>query len=72
MTLEEIGMQKQPDGSELPLPPVILGHLGNDPKKKTVCIYGHLDVQPAKIVSFCCFYLCSGYFFIFVVFIYTN
>lgn len=21
--------------------------MGNDPKKKTVCIYGHLDVQPA-------------------------
>jgi len=33
---------------KVPLPPVILGQLGNDPKKKTVCIYGHLDVQPAK------------------------
>ncbi|XP_072031333.1 cytosolic non-specific dipeptidase-like isoform X1 [Amphiura filiformis] len=49
VTLEEVGMQKQPDGSEIPLPPVILGYLGNDPKKKTVCIYGHLDVQPAKL-----------------------
>ncbi|XP_072031335.1 cytosolic non-specific dipeptidase-like [Amphiura filiformis] len=49
VTLEEVGMQKQPDGSEIPLPPVILGYLGNDPKKNTVCIYGHLDVQPAKL-----------------------
>ena len=38
------------DGQVIPLPPILLGHLGNDPKKKTVCIYGHLDVQPAKKV----------------------
>lgn len=25
-----------------------MGHLGKDPKKKTVLIYGHLDVQPAS------------------------
>ena len=50
VTLEDIGMQQQDDGTEIPLPPVILGYLGNDPKKKTVCIYGHLDVQPAKLV----------------------
>jgi nonspecific dipeptidase len=31
----------------LPLPPVLLAVLGNDPKKKTLAIYGHLDVQPA-------------------------
>ncbi|XP_046390572.1 cytosolic non-specific dipeptidase [Ischnura elegans] len=30
------------------LPPVILGVLGKDPAKKTVCVYGHLDVQPAR------------------------
>lgn len=47
ITLENIGTQTLPDGSTLPLPPVLLGVLGNDPKKKTVCIYGHLDVQPA-------------------------
>lgn len=29
------------------MPPVLLGELGNDSKKKTLCIYGHLDVQPA-------------------------
>lgn len=31
------------------LPPIILGSLGSDPAKKTLCIYGHLDVQPARI-----------------------
>ncbi|XP_077968652.1 cytosolic non-specific dipeptidase-like [Styela clava] len=46
--LADVGMQTLPDGSEIPLPPIILGNLGADPKKKTVCIYGHLDVQPAK------------------------
>lgn len=38
-----------PSGDEIPLPPIILGRLGSDPGKKTVCIYGHLDVQPANI-----------------------
>uniref|UniRef100_T1J673 Peptidase M20 dimerisation domain-containing protein n=1 Tax=Strigamia maritima TaxID=126957 RepID=T1J673_STRMM len=41
--LEELG-----EFEGLQLPPVLLGQLGNDPSKKTVCIYGHLDVQPAK------------------------
>lgn len=35
------------EGKEVPLPPVIIGQLGNDPKKKTLLIYGHYDVQPA-------------------------
>ena len=30
---------------------VSLGAIGNDPAKKTICIYGHLDVQPAAKVS---------------------
>ncbi|XP_074195934.1 beta-Ala-His dipeptidase isoform X1 [Rhinolophus sinicus] len=42
------GSQKLPDGQTLPIPPVILAELGNDPKKATVCFYGHLDVQPAR------------------------
>lgn len=46
--LVDVGMQTLPDGSKIPLPPVLMGHLGSDPKKKTVCVYGHLDVQPAK------------------------
>ncbi|XP_007950930.1 beta-Ala-His dipeptidase [Orycteropus afer afer] len=37
-----------PDGQNLQIPPVILAELGNDPKKPTVCFYGHLDVQPAN------------------------
>ena len=33
---------------ETPLPPILLGEFAVDPSKKTVCVYGHLDVQPAK------------------------
>jgi nonspecific dipeptidase len=29
------------------LPPILIGEFISDPKKKTVCVYGHLDVQPA-------------------------
>ncbi|KAG5644004.1 hypothetical protein DXG03_009219 [Asterophora parasitica] len=36
------------DDEELDLPPAILGRIGNDPKKKTVLLYGHFDVQPAN------------------------
>ncbi|KAG1714147.1 Cytosolic non-specific dipeptidase [Nymphon striatum] len=43
----ENGKQKLDDGKEIDLPPIILAELGSDPKKKTVCLYGHLDVQPA-------------------------
>ncbi|CAG9770580.1 unnamed protein product [Ceutorhynchus assimilis] len=45
--LRDIGMQTLPDGSKIPLPPVLLANLGSDTKKKTVLLYGHLDVQPA-------------------------
>ncbi|XP_047382859.1 beta-Ala-His dipeptidase isoform X4 [Sciurus carolinensis] len=44
----DLGSQQLPDGQSLPIPPVILAELGNDPKKPTVCFYGHLDVQPAQ------------------------
>lgn len=37
------------DNQELDLPPVILGRIGNDPKKKTVLVYGHFDVQPVSM-----------------------
>ncbi|EEB09639.1 dipeptidase Dug1 [Schizosaccharomyces japonicus yFS275] len=36
------------NGVEVPLPPIVLGQYGNDPAKKTVLIYNHYDVQPAK------------------------
>lgn len=36
------------DGHTLKLPPAILGRIGNDPKKKTVLVYGHFDVQPVS------------------------
>lgn len=45
--LRNLGDQKLSDGTTIPLPPVIFATLGNDPKKKTVLVYGHLDVQPA-------------------------
>ncbi|KAI0213340.1 Cytosolic non-specific dipeptidase [Lamellibrachia satsuma] len=45
--LEDLGKHTLPDGTVLPLPPVLVAQVGSDPKKKTVCIYGHLDVQPA-------------------------
>ncbi|KAJ7181497.1 hypothetical protein C8R43DRAFT_1093229 [Mycena crocata] len=37
------------EGETLPLPPVILGRIGNDSLKKTVLFYGHFDVQPAAL-----------------------
>ncbi|XP_075389317.1 beta-Ala-His dipeptidase [Tenrec ecaudatus] len=43
----DMGAQQLPDGQSLPIPPIILAELGNDPQKPTVCFYGHLDVQPA-------------------------
>ena len=48
-TLEycDIGEQTMPDGTKLKLPPVLLAQLGDDPSKKTLLAYGHLDVQPA-------------------------
>ncbi|KAJ8985156.1 hypothetical protein NQ317_012808 [Molorchus minor] len=41
--IKELGTQTLPDGNTIPLPPE------SDPKKKTVLIYGHLDVQPALL-----------------------
>lgn len=47
--IRELGEETLPNGKKLPLPPVLLASLGKDPKKKTLMIYGHLDVQPAEI-----------------------
>ena len=48
--MAELGLQTLEDGTQLPLPPVLLGQIGQDPQKKTILLYGHLDVQPAKKV----------------------
>ena len=46
--LVDIGEQELPGGSgRLKLPPILCAKLGEDPNKKTILIYGHLDVQPA-------------------------
>ncbi|GMI15744.1 hypothetical protein TrLO_g10274 [Triparma laevis f. longispina] len=44
-------VQQMDDGTTIPLPPIMLGSFGDDPKKKTVCVYGHLDVQPALLTD---------------------
>ena len=36
------------EGQTLDLPPAIVGRIGDDPKKKTILIYGHFDVQPVR------------------------
>lgn len=38
-----------PDGRTLALPKVATAQFGNDSNKRTVCVYGHVDVQPAKL-----------------------
>lgn len=43
------GFQTLPDNTKIQLPPIILGSLGTDSSKPTICIYGHLDVQPAAV-----------------------
>ena len=48
LTPNPCGEQELDDGTTVPLPPILLGSFGSDPSKKTVCVYGHLDVQPAE------------------------
>jgi cytosolic nonspecific dipeptidase len=43
-TLYDLGLQDK----DLPLPPILCATFGNDPKKKTILCYAHLDVQPAS------------------------
>uniref|UniRef100_A0A3Q3GAW4 Carnosine dipeptidase 1 n=1 Tax=Labrus bergylta TaxID=56723 RepID=A0A3Q3GAW4_9LABR len=47
--LVDIGEQELPDGQTVTLPKVVTAQFGNDPSKVTVCVYGHVDVQPAKL-----------------------
>ncbi|KAG7239069.1 hypothetical protein INR49_030216, partial [Caranx melampygus] len=46
--LVDIGEQELPNGQMLGLPKVVTAQFGNDSNKHTVCVYGHVDVQPAK------------------------
>jgi Cys-Gly metallodipeptidase DUG1 len=53
--LKEVGAQvekrylgKQPHKEHLDLPPVIVARYGNDSSKRTILVYGHYDVQPAR------------------------
>ena len=39
-------LRENPLGTDYP--PILLGEFLVDPKKPTVCVYGHLDVQPAQ------------------------
>jgi Cys-Gly metallodipeptidase DUG1 len=36
------------EGTGVDLPPVVLARYGNDKNKRTILVYGHYDVQPAK------------------------
>lgn len=47
--LAENPLNKGKSKEDLQLPPIILGHLGEDKNKQTLCVYGHLDVQPANM-----------------------
>ncbi|XP_061838852.1 cytosolic non-specific dipeptidase [Nerophis lumbriciformis] len=47
--LIHVGHQELPDGQNLTLPKVVAAQFGNDVNKITVCVYGHVDVQPAKL-----------------------
>ncbi|KTF74685.1 hypothetical protein cypCar_00041399 [Cyprinus carpio] len=44
----DVGTQTLPNGSSIALPKVVTARFGEDPSKRTVCVYGHVDVQPAK------------------------
>uniref|UniRef100_A0A8C1U0M3 Zgc:114181 n=1 Tax=Cyprinus carpio TaxID=7962 RepID=A0A8C1U0M3_CYPCA len=44
----DVGTQALPNGSSIALPKVVTARFGEDPSKRTVCVYGHVDVQPAK------------------------
>ncbi|KAJ3268706.1 hypothetical protein HDV01_002359 [Terramyces sp. JEL0728] len=46
VSMREVGKQTL-EGQVIDLPPVVLATYGTDPKKKTVLVYGHYDVQPA-------------------------
>ncbi|KAF6816147.1 peptidase family M20/M25/M40 [Colletotrichum musicola] len=46
VTLKPLGKQ---EGTDLDLPPLVLGRYGRDAEKPTVLVYCHYDVQPATL-----------------------
>ncbi|KAG7469952.1 hypothetical protein MATL_G00134320 [Megalops atlanticus] len=44
----DVGTQQLASGETVALPPVLLADFERDARKPTLCIYGHVDVQPAK------------------------
>ena len=59
----DIGMQKMRDGSEIPLPPIILGELGNDPKKKTLLGLVQITNKSEIVFAKSVVHLSNGHFF---------
>ncbi|KAJ8411546.1 hypothetical protein AAFF_G00163540 [Aldrovandia affinis] len=47
--LADTGTQQLSSGESVSLPPVVLAQFERDPNKPTLCFYGHVDVQPAKM-----------------------
>lgn len=50
VTKMDVGDQEL-EGQKVKLPPILLGTYGSDPKKKTLLVYGHYDVQPALLAD---------------------
>ncbi|XP_075740859.1 cytosolic non-specific dipeptidase isoform X2 [Rhipicephalus microplus] len=48
VTEVSLGDQQLSDGSKVLLPPLLLATTGQEAAKKTLCVYGHLDVYPAR------------------------
>nr|XP_037276460.1 cytosolic non-specific dipeptidase-like [Rhipicephalus microplus] len=48
VTEVSLGDQQLSDGSKVSLPPLLLATTGQEAAKKTLCVYGHLDVYPAR------------------------
>ncbi|XP_046872284.1 beta-Ala-His dipeptidase-like [Hypomesus transpacificus] len=46
--MADVGTHQLPSGQTVPLPPIVLAAFVRDPEKATLCIYGHVDVQPAR------------------------
>ncbi|KAI5617528.1 hypothetical protein C0J50_22906, partial [Silurus asotus] len=48
VSVMDIGTETLEDGRVVALPSVVTAVFGDDENKHTVCVYGHVDVQPAR------------------------